>query len=66
MTAAGRVRTRELHLGSSYACTSEPVLRFGLGSADAVEKVVIRWPSGQVQELGPLPADRVHEVVEPR
>ena len=64
--AGGRTRTRELHLGSSYACTSEPVLRFGLGTADAAEQVVIRWPSGQVQELGPLPAGKVHEVVEPR
>jgi len=64
--AGGRTRTRELHLGSSYACTSEPVLRFGLGAADRADRVVVRWPSGQVQEIGPLPADRVHEVVEPR
>jgi hypothetical protein len=64
ITAGGTTRTRELHLGDSYASTSEPVLRFGLGAAATVERVVVRWPSGATVELPGMPADRVHEITE--
>ena len=66
LTAGGATQTRELRFGDSYASTSEPVLRFGLGAATEAERVVVRWPSGRVQELPPLPAGRVHDLVEPR
>jgi len=64
VTAEGRTQTRELHLGESFASSSEPVLRFGLGAATRADRIVVRWPSGAVQELAPLPAGRIHEVVE--
>jgi hypothetical protein len=66
VTAGGRTRTRELHRGDSYASSGEPVLRFGLGTATEAERVVVRWPSGRTDVLGPLPSDRIHEVVEGR
>jgi hypothetical protein len=66
VTAGGRTQSRELHLGDSFESCSEPVLRFGLGSATQVDRAVVRWPSGETQDLGPLPASRVHEVVEGR
>ncbi len=65
VTAGGRTRTRELHLGDSFESSSEPVLRFGLGPAAGIDRALIRWPSGRLQELPPLPAGRIHEVVEP-
>ncbi len=64
VTAGGVTRTRELHLGDSFASSSEPVLRLGLGAATVAERVVIRWPSGTTVELPQLPADRVHDVRE--
>ncbi len=66
VVAGGVPRTRELHLGDSFASSSEPILRFGLGAAAKVDHVVVRWPSGQVEELPPLDLDRVHEVTEKR
>jgi hypothetical protein len=65
LVAGGGTRTRELRIGDSFASSSEPVLRFGLGEATLAERIVLRWPSGAVQELPPLPAGRIHEIVEP-
>ena len=48
-----------------YGSSSEAAVRFGLGAMTAVEKVEIRWPSGVVQRLSNIAADRVLEVVEP-
>jgi hypothetical protein len=64
VTAGGITRTRELHLGDSFASSSEPVLRIGLGAATVAERVVVRWPSGAVVELPHLGADRIHDVTE--
>jgi hypothetical protein len=60
-------RTLHNHATTSvgYACSSEPLVRFGLGSARGVESAEIRWPSGIVQKLGPLGGDRIVRVTEP-
>ncbi|MBY0505454.1 MAG: CRTAC1 family protein [Bryobacteraceae bacterium] len=47
-----------------YASASEPLVRFGLGSAAAAEWVEIRWPGGPVQRVAGVKADRVVEIVE--
>ncbi|GAB4119417.1 MAG: CRTAC1 family protein [Acidobacteriota bacterium] len=50
---------------SSYQSASDPRVHFGLGSADHVVEVEIRWPSGQRQLLGRQPANRLIPVREP-
>jgi len=47
-----------------YACSSEPLVRFGLGSHDEAAKVEIRWPGGRRQTLLKVTADRVVEIDE--
>jgi hypothetical protein len=47
-----------------YACSSEALVRFGLGSNKVVAKMEIRWPGGGVQQLSNVAADRVVEVEE--
>ena len=44
---------------------SDRRLHFGLASARAAEKIQIRWPSGQVQELANVAADQILKVKEP-
>lgn len=46
LRAGETVLTRELTGGDGYQCTNERQLHFGLGSADQVDSVTIRWPSG--------------------
>ena len=49
-----------------YASSSAGPLHFGLGEAAVVENIEIRWPSGKVQVLEDIAADRILRVKEPR
>jgi hypothetical protein len=49
---------------SSYQSSSDKRVHFGLGSASGVSQVEIYWPSGCVQVLKNLPADKILTVTE--
>jgi hypothetical protein len=50
--------------GDGFLSQHEPGVHFGLGDHARVDRLVIRWPSGLVQELRDLPADRFITVTE--
>jgi enediyne biosynthesis protein E4 len=50
---------------SSYQSASDGRVHFGLGGAKTVRRVEVRWPSGAVQVLKEIAADRILAVVEP-
>ena len=50
---------------SSYLSASDKRVHFGLGKASAAQTVEIRWPSGIVQTLQDVAADRIVEIDEP-
>jgi len=58
ITAEGSTRYAEVRAGSSFESSSDPRIHFGLGAATRVDAIVIRWPSGQVDKLGPEAADQ--------
>ncbi len=49
----------------SYQSSSDKRLHFGIGSADTVREIEIRWPSGTSQLLKDIKADRIMTVTEP-
>lgn len=49
---------REVSGGSSLHSRSSLEVLFGLGKASKAERVVIRWPSGLLQEIGTVEAGR--------
>ena len=55
----------EMTTALGYASSSATGVHFGLGDLAVVPKIEIRWPSGVVQTLASIKADRVWEVVEP-
>ncbi len=69
--AVVRVRTargeqaRQWSGGGSYASTNARPLHFGLGDADQLEELEVRWPSGARQVLRTLRANATWVVVEP-
>jgi len=48
-----------------YASSSEPMVRFGLGPYEEAKEILIRWPSGRLQALKGIRADRVLNIKEP-
>jgi hypothetical protein len=51
LTAGGETYLREVNCGNGYAGQSTLRLHFGIGGAQKVEAVEIRWPSGMVEKL---------------
>jgi hypothetical protein len=66
LTTAAGSQTRYLSLAHGVMSADEPTLHFGLGPHPRAERLVLRWPSGQVQEFESLEADRLYTVTEPR
>jgi hypothetical protein len=60
-------KTQFNHVTTScgYGSSSAGPMHFGLGADASVNLVEIRWPSGQVQQLKTVMADRVVRVKEP-
>ena len=44
---------------------SDPRPHFGLGPFKAVKQLEVRWPSGVRQVLTDIPANQIHQIVEP-
>ena len=64
IVAEGSTQSRMVKGGSSYLSQSELPLTFGLEKRDRIERVVIDWPSGRVEEYKNLAAGRCYECVE--
>jgi hypothetical protein len=64
--AGGSMQTRFVRSGSSYLSQSELPVTFGLGKQDAVERIVIDWPSGRSEEYKSLRAGKAYEITEER
>ena len=60
----GRRQVQEVSGGSGFCSQNQRRLHFGLGPGAAVDRVVIRWPSGRTQELKTPEAGRVHRITE--
>jgi len=55
---------RTLRAGEGFLGQSTKWLHFGLGQSDTVDRVVVRWPGGDVEEFTDLVADRHYRIVQ--
>jgi enediyne biosynthesis protein E4 len=62
---SGGRQVQEVLGGSGFCAQNQRRLHFGLGPRGAVEKVVVRWPSGKTEELKGPRANQPHELKEP-
>jgi len=58
-------QAQEVSGGSGFCAQNQRTLHFGLGKADGVERVEIRWPSGKVQTLTGPAVNQIHKIEEP-
>jgi hypothetical protein len=64
LTAGGVTQVDEAKGGMSYQSAHDPRLHFGLGDIARADVIEVRWPSGIVDRLTNVPADRVVVVQE--
>jgi hypothetical protein len=56
---AGNLKqSAEVRANRSFESASDPRLHFGLGAATRVDSITVRWPSGEVDNIGSQVADR--------
>ncbi len=64
LQAGGRVREDEVRSGSSYSSNSDMRVHFGLGAADKIDFVQVRWPTGLVERFEKLLVNAIHDLKE--
>ena len=62
----GDLQIREISAGRSNMGQNMREAHFGLGSADTVDSITVRWPSGKTQTLTNVPANQRLTITEPQ
>jgi hypothetical protein len=62
--AGGVSQSRMVKSGSSYLSQSELPVTFGVGRRDLLDRVVVSWPSGRVEEFKNVACGKAYECVE--
>ena len=62
--AGGRRQTAEVRGDGSYLSHNDMRAHFGLGAADRIRTIEIRWPSGRIDTAKELAADRFYVAAE--
>jgi hypothetical protein len=57
VTAGKQSQTEEVMSGSGYYSHNDFRLHFGLGQAEVVDRVQVRWPSGEVETFRSVPSN---------
>jgi hypothetical protein len=61
----GRTLRRTIQAGSSYLSSEDPRLHFGLGDAESVAELLVRWPGGEETRVDDVGANRLVTVKAP-
>jgi hypothetical protein len=64
IVSGGMTQTDEIHSGGSYLSQNDLRVHFGLGPSAKIDSVEIHWPSGAVESIKNLAADRFYSVLE--
>ncbi len=65
VTAGGKVQYQYKESASGYLSQNDPRLHFGLGKANKIDRMEIRWPSGKMQVLENVKVNQILKVKEP-
>ncbi len=59
ITTAARTQLRDVKAGSSYLSQNDLRAHFGLGSASAVDRIDIQWPTGESETIRNVAANQI-------
>jgi hypothetical protein len=64
LVAGGMTQTEQIHSGASYLSQHDLRVHFGIGKATEIDSLEIVWPSGKVETIKNLEADKFYSVLE--
>ena len=64
VAASPKKLIKTVRAGEAFLSQSSKWLHFGLGDAEGIEKLVVRWPNGEAEEFTDLQSDRHYEIVQ--
>jgi enediyne biosynthesis protein E4 len=64
ITAGGVTQTGWIRSGSSFASANDACAYFGLGEATRIDRIEVRWPTGQIEGFAGTRADQKLTLVE--
>jgi hypothetical protein len=62
---SGRKQAQVVAAATGFSAQNQRRVHYGLGAATSVDRVIIRWPSGQAQTIEKPAVDKLHMVKEP-
>jgi hypothetical protein len=65
-TPSGRLLYNHVTVSVGFMSSSDRRVHFGLGQESRAASIEVRWPSGTVQTLTDVPADRILQIEEPQ
>jgi hypothetical protein len=60
----GKVQAQEISAASGFSAQNQRRVHYGLGTATSVDRVVIRWPSGETRTIEHPAIDQLHRITE--
>jgi hypothetical protein len=64
LVAGGITQTEQIHSGGSYLSQNDLRVHFGLAQATKIDSLEIRWPSGKLEVIKNLGADKFYCIEE--
>lgn len=62
--AAGVTQFDEVRGGGGYLSQNDLRIHFGLGAADKVDVLDVRWPNGKAESMKDVAADKIYTIIE--
>jgi hypothetical protein len=62
VSSDGRTQVKDFYVSPSYASGTLTDLHFGLGDAQSIDSLEVRWPEGQTQVFENVPARSVYRI----
>ncbi|MCZ6683320.1 MAG: FG-GAP-like repeat-containing protein [Planctomycetota bacterium] len=65
LRSASGPQVRQVTLARGYMSANEPIVHFGMGADEIIERLAVEWPSGHRQAFENLQTNRLYTITEP-
>ena len=65
ITSESSVQTSQKKSTTGYLSQNDSRVHFGLGEAEVIDQIEIRWPSGTFQVLEQVASNQILKIIEP-